>query len=393
MPSDTMSHYGRLSDGKSAASRDCKVRLDMTALDITSDDGSVRVRWPYDTLQSGEPLRQHSVDVLLSSSASPGLTLFVPSAQFAAALSHRAPYLTARSQRWRHARPWILGACAVAGLTLLVHLAGWTPMRTVAQLLPQNWRERLGDAAIGSMVDKRNRCVGEAGIAALDKLTERLSQAAGPQYGFKVAVIDWDLLNAFAVPGNKIIMTKEMVEKADSPDEVAGVLAHEMGHGIELHPETGIIRAVGLSAALELMMGGSSGTLANVGLMLAQLGYTRTAEREADVQALILLRKAGISQQGLSAFFRRVLKEEGAYENEDANTAPKDATNGKRSKRLENALDMLSTHPPTQERAEMIRSSPSYPSTPSLTPQEWNALKGICSHTAPLDAPDPARTL
>lgn len=67
-------------------------------------------------------------------------------------------------------------------------------------------------------------------------------------------VVDWDLLNAFAVPGNKILLTKELIEKADGPEEVAGVLAHEMGHGIALHPETGIIRAVGLAAALELMM-------------------------------------------------------------------------------------------------------------------------------------------
>lgn len=400
MPSDTTNHYGRLSDGKSAASRDCKVRLDMTALDIASDDGSVRARWPYDTLKSGEPLRPHSVDVLLSSSVSPGLSLFVPGATFAAALAPRAPYLSARAQRWRHARPWIFTAAGIAGLTLLVHLAGWTPMRTVAQLLPQNWRERLGDATIGSMTENRARCVADSGIAALDKLTDRLSHAAGPELGFKIVVVDWDLLNAFAVPGNKIIVTKELIEKADSADEVAGVLAHEMGHGIELHPETGIIRAVGLSAALELMMGGSSGTLANMGLMLAQLGYSRTAEREADVEALIVLRKAGISQQGLGAFFRRVLKEEGAYENgkgEDSGAAGKNKPDGekasKRSKKFEAALDILSTHPPTEERAEMIRSSASYPSTPALSQADWTALKGICGHTAPLSAPDPARTL
>lgn len=393
MPSNTTSHYGRLSDGKSAASRDCKVRLDMTALDIVSDDGAVRTRWPYETLRSGEPVRPHSIDALLSSDTAPGVTLFVPGVAFVSALSQRAPQLTAKSQRWRHARPWVIGAAAIAALVTTIHLAGWTPMRTVAQLLPESWRERLGDSAIKSMTEDRERCVGEQGIAALDKLSERLTRAAGTGHSFKVVVINWDLLNAFAVPGNKIIMTKELIEKAESADEVAGVLAHEMGHGIELHPETGIIRAVGLAAALELMMGGSSGTLANMGLMLAQLGYTRTAEREADVQALILLRNAGISQQGLGGFFRRVLKEEGAYENDADGKVKPPQSDSSRSQRLERALDMFSTHPPTQERADMIRSSAPYPSTPALSPADWNALKGICSRTAPLTAPEPARTL
>lgn len=386
MPSESSAHYGRLSDGKTAASRDCQVRLDLTALAIDSGDGAVHTRWPYDTLRTGEPIRPHSIDVLVSSSQSPGLTLFVPGTSFAAALGQRAPHLSASSQRWRHARPWIIAAAAIAGLTVLVHAAGWTPARTVARMLPDSWRERLGDSALASMAEKRNRCSAPAGTAALDKLIGRLSAAAGPGHTFKVVVVDWDLLNAFAVPGNKILLTKELIEKADGPEEVAGVLAHEMGHGIALHPETGIIRAVGLAAALELMMGGSSGTLANMGLLLAQLGYTRTAEREADETALRLLRESSISQQGLQGFFRRMLKDEGSYDNgKKPSGAEKDAET---SKRLSRALDMLSTHPPTRERVEMIRNSPVYPVTPALSTTDWAALRDICSAIEPLMEPE-----
>jgi predicted Zn-dependent protease len=386
MPSDTTSHYGRLSDGKTAASRDCQVRLDLTALSINSDDGTVRTRWPYDTLRSGEPLRPHSIDVLISSSQATGLTLFVPGAPFAAALAQRAPYLTAKSQRWRHARPWIIAAAAIVGITALVHTAGWTPARTIASLLPESWRDRLGDSALASMSEKRNRCTAPGGIAALDKLIGRLSAAAGPGQRFDVVVVDWELLNAFAVPGNKILLTKELVEKADSSEEVAGVLAHEMGHGIALHPEAGIIRAVGLAAALELMMGGSSGTLANMGLFLAQLGYTRAAEREADETALELLREAGISQQGLAGFFRRMVKDEAGYDN-DKNAAGTD-DDAKTPKTLSQALDMLSTHPPTRERVDLIRNSAVYPVTPALTPSDWAALRAICTLTEPIMEPE-----
>ena len=58
-------------------------------------------------------------------------------------------------------------------------------------------------------------------------------------------MIDWALVNAFATPGGQIIMTRGLVQKAGSPDEVAGVLAHEIGHTIELHPEAGLVQGHG----------------------------------------------------------------------------------------------------------------------------------------------------
>lgn len=386
MHSDPTPHYGRHSDGKSAAARDCNVRFDLSGLDVTSSDGMVRFRWPYDSLKASEPIRAQSIDIILSSSKAPGETLFVQGADFTAALGTRAPQLGVRAERWRHARPWIIAAGVIVATFVIGKAAGWSPMQTTARLLPQSWRERLGAAAIEQMAENRKRCIDPAGVAALDTLTRRLAGTGGDGQPFKIIVVDWDLLNAFAVPGNQIVMTKELIVKAEGADEVAGVLAHEMGHGIELHPETGIIRAVGLAAALELMMGGSSGTLANMGLMLAQLGYTRAAEREADEHALSLLRNAGISQQGLAAFFKRVLKEEGGYANTSGGTGAQDGkdkteSEDKTAKRLKRALDIFSTHPPTAERAETIRMSGSYPATPALTAGEWDSLKKICATT------------
>lgn len=359
------SHFARLSDGKSAAARNAQVRLDLSGLEIAAEDPIERFRWPYDTLRAGEPIRPLSVDVLLSSTATPGATLFIPGASFTTELAKRAPHLTAKAERWRHARPWMIGAGAIAAFFAFLSISGWSPIRTLASVLPQSWRDRLGTATIQSIAEDKKRCTDAAGIAALNKLTARLSAGAGNGTQFKVTVVDWSLMNAFAAPGNHIVMTKGLIEKAGSPDEVAGVLAHEMGHGIEMHPETGIIRAVGLAAAVELMLGGTGGTLANLGLVLAQLGYTRVAEREADQHALELLKQSGISQQGLLDFFSRVQKMEG--DNEVAKAIK--------------GLDMLRTHPPTEERAELIRRQASYPSTPALDAASWEALKGVCSTT------------
>ncbi len=381
-------HFARYSDGKSAAARDASLRLDLSGLEITLPSGE-RFRWPYEGLQSSEPLRPYSVDVLLTSKDAEGRTLFVPGVTFVRELATRAPHLTIKARRWRHARPWLLTTAVVAAAIGAIVFTGWSPAQSVARLLPESWRERLGEAAIRSMAEDRKRCTNAVGIAALERLSSRLSLAAGPGRKFRIAVVDWSLLNAFAVPGNQIIVTRELVEKAESPDEVAGVIAHEMGHGLELHPETGIIRAIGMSAAVELMLGGSGGTLANLGLVLAQLGYTRAAEREADQRAIELLRKAEISNEGLKNFFKRVSAEEGDYggsggeQPKDDGEKPKSDDGGRKTSAKSSPLDLLRTHPPTAERAELLRSQPPYPATPALDPSSWRDLKSICSVTTP----------
>ena len=357
--------YARFSDGQSTQPRDVKAVLGLTGVEVQLNDSHRLWLWPYASLKAAEPVRTHAIDVLLSSTTAPGASLFVPNPEFARALRKLAPQLTARAERWRHARPWIIGLAAVSGLTAAIYVSGWSPAHSIARTLPQSWRERLGEQAIQSMTEGKKICVAPAGIEALAKLTERLSKGAGAPEPFKVYVYDWSLLNAFAVPGGNVIVTRGLIEKAGSPDEVAGVLAHEIGHGIELHPETGIIRAVGLAATVELMLGGSGGALANVGLLLAQLGYTRASEHDADLQALRVLKNAGIANKGLGDFFKRVEKIEG----ED--TA---------SKTLQ-PFDILRTHPPTIEREALVRSQPDYPATPALDAASWQGLKSICSST------------
>ncbi len=185
----------------------------------------------------------------------------------------------------------------------------------------------------------------------------------------RVTLFDWGLVNAFAAPGGRIILTRGLVQLAGSPDEVAGVLAHELGHTIELHPEVGIIRAIGLSAAAQLAFAGSQGTVSNVGLVLTQLRYTRIAEREADAHALRILKGAGISPKGFGDFFERL--------------------EGRRSGKPDSGpdIEVLSTHPVTAERIAMVRAQPAYPATPALSAEDWRALREACE---PAARPQPA---
>jgi predicted Zn-dependent protease len=364
-PSDTTApaRAGRFSDGRSATGMPVAVRLGPRGIEIAglgdhgpSDDAPLI--WAYNTLATAAPLGTHDRDVLVTCAQQTGATLFVDDPTFATELADRAPHLTARAVRLKHAGPWLWAAAAVLLIAGVVWAMNLSPAHMVAHMLPENTRAALGSQVIRSMTTGRKVCETPAGRAAIDKLVDRLGATRQGRKPFNVTVVDWGLVNAFAAPGEQIVLTRGLIAKAGGPDEIAGVLAHEIGHGLELHPETGIVRALGMSAALELMTGGNSGTLANLGLMLAQFSYTRAAEREADVHALRLLRGAGISPQGIIDFFSRVEKSDsgglGQY-------------------------DVLRTHPQIAERKQLAQSQPPYATTSALADTDWQALRTICN--------------
>lgn len=354
--------YGRYSDGKTAAATDAELKLGLAGLEIRLPAQSLSFVWPYETLSTAEPLTEYAIDALLASSASPGASLFATEGTFARRLAVKAPQLTPKAQRWRHARPWIAASAAIIAIGVAISALDLSPSHAIATLLPDKARVKLGNHAIASMTGDRRVCDDTDGLAALEKLTERLSKASGSSAGFNVTVVDWGLLNAFAVPGERIITTRKLITKAESADELAGVLAHEMGHGLEMHPETGIVRAIGLSAAIELMLGGSGGTLANMGAAMAHLSFSRDAEREADAHALRILKEAGISPRGLSTFFKRLIPADG-----DANEG------GARA-----VIKMFNTHPATEERIAKIDSQPAYKISPAMSDADWKAVRAIC---------------
>jgi len=363
---------GRYSDGRTAISHHVKVAIAGEFLLISGS--GLQLRWPLRGLEPAEHLSRTSKDVMLHEPGRKGGTLFVANPQFVNLLAKRAPSVTAWSRRWMGWGTFFWLAGVIAAITAMVYITDFSPARSVANLMPRDTRAMLGKEVVRSMTSGRRVCTQPAGRAALETLAKRLSDATGrPSSAFTVSVVDSEVMNAFAAPGEQIVIMRKLLETAGSADEVAGVLAHEMGHGLELHPESGIVRSVGLMAITEFMLGGSGG-LANMGLYLTQLGYTRHAERQADAHAIAILKRSGIATQGMMDFFRRVAKMSG----ED----------GGGRKSMGPAMDILRTHPRVAERMAAFEAQPKYPATPALTAQEWQSLRAICaSTTEPSDVP------
>lgn len=373
----TLVFRGRYSDGLTAVAHEADVRLTLNGLEATLRDDGRRVVWPYARLRSAQPLSTRSRDVLVGTTDTETATLFVEDPVFATELARAAPALSTRSLRWKHARPWLIVGAVIAGLAAAGAAFDISPARAIARLLPDRARVVMGNETIRSMSQNRKQCDATLGRAALDRLSQRLATARPEARSFKIVVVDWGLLNAFAVPGNQIVLTRGLIAKAESPDEVAGVLAHEMGHAIELHPETAMVRALGLTAVADLVFG--SGTMTNLGLLLAQLSYTREAEKQADLKGLELLKGAGISQRGLADFFRRVMKMEGEEPSK---------SNGRLSTK---SYDVLRTHPATEDRIRLVERQQPYPATPALSDDDWRALREICGAAATTKPTVPSR--
>jgi beta-barrel assembly-enhancing protease len=396
---ETPSFTGRYSDGRTAAAHVVIVRLG-SDLEISGPGLAVTEHWTYAKLHSAAPLHWKDNEVLLRSPDRSGATLFVANPGFASAILKLSPRLSARAHRWRYAAPGLSIVAALLALVAGMYIFNWQPAKTIAGLIPHTVRVAIGEKAAESLAGAHSVCSSPDGNAALSELVAKLSAAAGNGNAFHVQAVHWDIINAFAVPGEQIVVSGNLIQEADSPDEVAGVIAHEMGHGIELHPEAGIVRSLGLSAIIELFAAGQSGTLTNAGALLLELHYSREAENQADLHAMRILKNANISPRPLSVFFKRLLKIEnagaGASDTTD-DTTPADTKDGGKAagetvagKTSDSGagnrktvipppnVSIFATHPPTPERAKMAEDAATYPGEASLSPESWQALKHIC---------------
>jgi beta-barrel assembly-enhancing protease len=233
----------------------------------------------------------------------------------------------------------------------------------LAPLVPMSWEKKLGDAMIGDFGGRI--CHGPGSDAALQALTNRLDPK-GPAIDIRIANIA--MVNAVALPGGNIVIFRGLLKEAKSPDELAGVLGHEIGHVRNRDVMQSLLRQLGLS----VVMGGASSNVSGSLNTLVSSTYSRQAEAEADKHSIKLMREAHISAADTAGFFARLSKE--------------DKTLGK----AQAALGYLSSHPLSASREKQFRSSviQGSPYQPALTPEQWSAIVESCAkdpHVKPED--------
>ncbi len=261
----------------------------------------------------------------------------------------------ARYGSWIHRfRVWKTAA-AFAGVTVgLVALFLKAP-EWIAPNIPMSMETRIGTAMLGKLDGKF--CKGAGGEAALAALVKRM-QPGDPN--LSVHVVRTDMVNAITLPGGTILIFDGLLRMANSPDEVAGVLGHEIGHVRHRDVMQALVRQFGLS----VLLGGMGGDMGGNLNMLLSASYSRAAESAADDYAMAALRRATVAPKDIAGLFERLGKGEGGVSGAAA------------------ALAYVASHPVSADRAARFAKSadPKAVYTPALRRDQWNALIDICQN-------------
>lgn len=221
--------------------------------------------------------------------------------------------------------------------------------------MPTSLDKKLGDVSWGSMGGGLQRYDDETVVAALAAMLERLESALSEEdraadWDFRIAVIRSDELNAFALPGGQMAFYTKLIAQAESPDEVAGVLAHEMAHVLRRHGLKRMVQSVGVVVALQVVIGDYGGLVGMAAqlLTLATINdYSREHESEADAVSVELMHRAGLDPVAMTAMFERMEKEGMSLPSfaEVLNTHPSHATRIADIRRLAAALPAVERRP------------------------------------------------
>lgn len=200
----------------------------------------------------------------------------------------------------------VIGLLAL-GVALVVggagRLAGWlTPM------LSPELDISMGKALSQSQKFMGQRCDNRELKAYLDSLTERLTQKLGTSpFKYEFSVVESDQVNAYALPGGFITLNFGLIKEAQSGEEIAAVLAHEIQHVELRHSTRSILRQVGGWTAMGMLFGDTAFQVPAYLLANAEfLSNSREQEADADEKGLLLLIRAGIQPRGFVTFFERL---------------------------------------------------------------------------------------
>lgn len=236
----------------------------------------------------------------------------------------------------------------------------------VAMQVPVFWEEKLGQTVLEGLPDALSPRPDQAKEKALHAIVDRLLQARPNQpYDIRVYISPFEMVNAVALPGGPVIVFQGLLDLAESPEELAGVLAHEIQHVLLRHSTRGIVRALTSQILLSLMVGdmnGSMDMMLNVAGELDGLSHSRKMELEADRLGMEMILTAGIDPNGMVRMFEKLGEQEALLTEKDKikKRGPEDDKSS--------WTEYLSTHPAGRNRVDRLKKQVAMSQKKSYTP-------------------------
>lgn len=338
-------------DGRSARSR--RVRVDVFSGEVRLSDpgtGESIAVWPRNRIEV-RSFAENVTKIYPSEGADEELSLACSPADVLGAEYRRRPLV--------HQAALYLGGLVVAFMVL--HFSMPAISKAIAHRVPIELERKLATGYEDFFA--KDRCESALLNDRIRGILDRLHLGASPKYAYRVVVMNKRLDNAFALPGGLIVVGRTLLEKAETADEVAGVLAHEIQHVENRHITAGIIRASFLTAIWTLAIGDYSGVLVvdpTVAYQIMSLKFSRDDEAEADREALRMLDAAKIPRAGYANFFRRLSSQDP----------------------LRGIPEIISTHPGHEERIRMIEAGSDEGTLPVMDAAEWKSVRSLCEKEA-----------
>jgi Zn-dependent protease with chaperone function len=288
-------------------------------------------------------------------------------------------------QRMEFGKQVRIGVIATAALAtvILAYLYGVPLLAArLVNFVPPQWEEQMGD----TVADQMEASLTESGDFAIcdadpnsvpNRAIARFGAAAlgtGSPFTLDIKVVRTDIANAFALPGGRVYFFSALLDLAESPDEFAGVLSHEIGHVVHRHAMEGLISSAGTGALVGFILGDMTGIsiAAGLGSTLIDTHFSREAESQADAYAAEVAGRMDFQPAALADLLNRIAEDDD----------------------LSKALALFSTHPLTEDRRlhmqALTHENPAGLQSP-FTPAEWTAIKNMCG--GPPKAPPPKSKL
>jgi beta-barrel assembly-enhancing protease len=217
--------------------------------------------------------------------------------------------------------------------------------------------QKLGDMFWESIRRTEDVVKNDTVTKPIDKIVTRICKENGINRDkLKVYVIEKDEMNAFAMPGNYLIIYSGLISECDNESQLAGVIGHEIAHLEKRHVMKKMVKEFGLSVLMS-MAGGNAGRMTSEAVhALSSSAYDRRLESEADYTAVDYMIGADIDPTPFADLMYKM------------------GTDGD----LPDAVYWVSTHPESEARAEAIVDyikGKKYSKKPILTDAEWQSLK------------------
>lgn len=270
-----------------------------------------------------------------------------------------------RRARHSHRVLWGSAVGVVVGLGLMVWFGSDLIVEWAVARIPVQWEQKLGETVYQDFLSKETVLKDGPAVSAVQEMTQRMTaKIPNNPYTFQVSVVQSPVVNAFALPGGYVVVFTGLMKKAESGEEVAGVLSHELNHVLQRHGMERLVKMMGLAAVVSILVGDQQGLIGlarQLGLELATLKFGREQETEADVTGIRLLSDARIAPDGMIRFFERL------------------------SEKDKERVELFSSHPMSAARAGRLKAE--LAALPKQTPEpftfEWKGVQDSLGASEP----------